>query len=251
MNTLKVVAILFSFVYFFCTLMWVIANRGSSVYDGTPLWLFVSLYLLWYSYRICEKKRLTHGVYIFTGLAVCITGVALMPFWIDAVHARRYAVKQEAIHNATTVSNVHEEILLSEKNNPIGIRLQYTVDIPSPGMSLQKPIILDTQNQERFDVAAFTTNPASQEGYVHTSGSYAVTVDLIPSFLRRGASNNTLCATFYTGEEEWLKKAPQQRFMIRIPGTNWGEHRYLDTAVSYGYFYDTVATEHILACTNQ
>jgi hypothetical protein len=100
-----------------------------------PFWVGVSLvfapsWLL--AFWIVNLSRPRHTAALVTGLAVCIVvpSQVLLPASPFRTRGSRRAL------NEADVRNVRDEVLLSAKGNPIGIRVTYEVTFPEPVVAL-------------------------------------------------------------------------------------------------------------------
>jgi hypothetical protein len=152
--------------------------------------LGISLGLLWGGFRYLNRTQHRHAWALFVAHAIVIllANEALMPATpFDAWNTRR-TVK------AAEVQNIGDELLLSAKGNPIGIRLTYDVMFPRHVVASVYASLWRAQGESQpFSqwtvVAARTPTivpaPPSRDIYEVFSGKtrYRFTVAYLPAFL--------------------------------------------------------------------
>ena len=264
MNWNKLIAILFSVIYTILSIgMLLPSKEDSTLAYGAFGFFVISLFLLWFLYALFERKQLVHKTIWFIILAICITGISFPAYWI----AEKISVAQDATYEAnfrnTLVTNFRDEVLFTEKNNPIGIRLHYTVTIPQSGRYFPTPSVSDGKSRAgHFYPTSVKINPlprfdgpgVSLAGNYKADTSYNIIADLRPNFLLPDQETGSPCVYFADLDEENLvKSAKSQQLEIDIDGTSFGRYygqgiHYLENNYNLKDFYDSIAKESIPKC---
>ena len=99
----------------------------------------VALFLLWSTYAFLKHKRKTYQTVIFLFCTVIIIGTLEFLLPVSPIKTSYESkVQQKAIDN-TIVRDVTDDVLLSENNNPIGIRIKYAAQVPADGIYIIYP----------------------------------------------------------------------------------------------------------------
>lgn len=264
MNWNKLIAILFSVAYTILSIGMLLPSKEDPTLAYGALGFFVtSLFLLWVLYTLFERKQPVHKTIWFIVLAICIASISFPAYWIaEKVSAARSATYEANFRN-TRVTNFHDEILFTERNNPIGIRLRYTVTIPQSGRYFPTPSVSDGKSRAgHFYPASVKIDPlprldspgVSLAGNYKAGVSYNVTADLRPNFLLPNQKTENPCVYFANLDEENLvKSAKSQQLEIDIDGTSFGRYHgqgihYLENQYNLKDFYDSIAKESIPKC---
>lgn len=269
MNYNKIIVIIFSFIcVIFSTGMFLLSREDIHLAYGALFYFVISIFLLWITYIFFQKKQFAHKTVWFTAAAICITSTVFPIFWVtERISEARDAVFMANFRN-TQVTDFHDEILFSEKNNPIGIRLSYTVIVPQTGLYFPEPAI-SFENKSvgnlYFYLSGGKIDPLpklERQGISliaeYKAGvSYRIVADLTPSFLLLDQKTGNLCVNFYTwGEENLIKNSKPQRLEIDIDGTSFNRFygqgvKYLENNYNLKDFYDSIAKENISSCAKQ
>jgi hypothetical protein len=150
----------------------------------------IGLALLWGAFRYLNRSNHRHASVIFTAVAVAIPVLyeVLLP-------ATPFATwRSERGMRAAAVRNIHDELLLSAKGNPIGVRVTYEVVFPSHVVTnvnlslahVERELAPYTQSTE-FGRPAQTIDPepSSEDLYkvFEKKTVYRFTVTSLPGFL--------------------------------------------------------------------
>jgi hypothetical protein len=234
------------------------------------VYLVLSLVLLWWRYsHLSALVGGSHGVRFFVECVV-IAGVAfiilLAEFQYSEFVSRR---RQEAVANAK-VWNVRDETFFSEKGNPIGIRVSFSVQFPrsdyygvSPWVTLPEG---DTSVMHVVGVRQgepSSTIPTWDTPFQYEAGRvYALVFDLVPTFIAPVSfeklyhGERVFClrvpdpAQMPTEHETFQKLTSSERrtkLKVRIADTpyqdQWTENEY-----SVKTFYDAFLKENPERC---
>lgn len=206
------------------------------------LWLLpalISSTILWSVYKFLKNKNYQYKTLIFLFCTFIIIGV--MEFLLPVSPFKttyQLRVQQKAI-NSIVVSYISDEVLLSENNNPIGIRIKYSAQIPEGGIYGIAPYFLDRNDnsQEPYQVqmartgkaiiepapSKYEDDPLSNKFKADTV--YNFTADFIPKFLVFNNGEKVPCIDFYTENnftetdlKKWLEESisTQYRTSIRV-----------------------------------
>jgi hypothetical protein len=147
----------------------------------------------------------------------------------------REVARSERIAAATQVFNVHDEIFLSQKGNPIGIRLRYSIRFPNSDYFWHSPLLqVATDLTAGIWADGRITNQVIQPLMLSVGGvqryekgkTYDFTTDFIPNFLIWSADKTRQCIVkpppeYATGFEELRTKGASIRYRISIAGTKY------------------------------
>jgi hypothetical protein len=265
MNSNKIIAFSFSLLYAILSLGMLMAGREDDdfVY-GAFVFLVVSLSTLWFFYTLFERKQSSHKAIWFVLVAIGISSMIIPAWWATETISKTYDAAIEDNFRSTTVTDLQDEVLFSERNNPIGIRLHYKVTIPRSGHYYPKPSVsYDKSRAGHFHLTAVKINPLPQldVGGVSLSGNYKAGVtyeiiaDLRPQFLLSDEKTGDPCVFFASSDEENnVKNATDfQALEIDIGGTSFNRYygqgiHYLEHKYSLKSFYDSIASENIPRC---
>ena len=265
MNWDKVIAIFFSLVLVVLSFGFLLSAKedGNFVYGALGFFI-ISLSLLWFFYVLFEKKQLAHKTIWFILVVICISGLSIPTWWAtDTISNAYYTSLQENFRN-TAVTNFHDEILFTERNNPIGIRLRYTFTVPRSSRYFPAPSVGDGNSRVgHFFLTAVKINPlprlegsgVSLTGNYNAGVPYEIIAELRPNFLLPDQKTGTPCVYFANLDEENLVKNATtfQRFEIDIDGTSFSRYygqgiHYLEHEYNLKTFYDSIAQENIPKC---
>jgi hypothetical protein len=243
--------------------MFLPSREDQTLAYGAFAFLSGSLSLLWFSFVFFEKRQFAHKTVWFVLVAICIVGMIFPAFWITEKVSTAKSVAHEANFRNVRVTDVRDEPLVTEKNNPIGIRLHYTVVVPQSDRYSPIPSVsVGGGRVGSFYPVSVKINPLPQSdgsglslGGVYEAGvPYGITVDLVPNFLLSGRKIGTFCVYFADQVEENLAmNAEPQRAEIDIDGTSFNRYygqgvHYLENRYALKDFYASIAKEDIFRC---
>ncbi len=267
MNWNKPIAILFSIICLILSIgMFLLSREDAHLAYGALWFLISSIYLLRASYIFFQKKQFAHNTVWFIVTAVSVASTIIPVFWITVMISNAEDAAITANFKNTQVTNFHDEILFSEKNNPIGIRLSYEVAIPRSGRYFPEPSIsFDNSRSENFHfyLSGVKIDPLPQLerqgvsliGNYDAGVSYKIITDLKPSFLPIDQKTGNPCIYFYDSDKEKLvKNAAPERMEVDIDGTSFNRYygqgiHYLNNNYNLQDFYDSAVKEDIAECT--
>ena len=265
MNWNKMIAILFSLICVILsfTLLMPAKEDNNFVYGALGFFV-VSLSLLWFFYTFFERKQSAHKTIWFILVAIGISGLIIPVWWATETISNAYYAALEKNFRNTTVTNFHDELLFTERNNPIGIRLRYTVTVPRSGRYFPTPSVgYGKSRAGHFYLTAVKINPLPQlegrgvslAGHYKAGVSYEIIADLRPNFLLPDRKTGKPCVFFASLDEENTIKneTVSQRLEIDIDGTSFSRYygqgiHYLEHEYNLKAFYDSIAQENILRC---
>lgn len=263
MNWNKLIAILFSVVYIILSMgMLLLSKEDSTLAYGAFGFFVISLVLLWVLYALFESKQLEHKTLWFILLAICITSTTVPAYWIaEKISTERSATLKTNFRN-TQVTNFRDEVLFTERNNPIGIRLRYTVLIPQSGRYFPEPRVSDGKSRAglfyltsaKIDPLPRLERPDTSLAGNYNAGIYNIIVDLRPNFLLPEQKTGNPCVYFANlDEENFVKTAEFQKMEVDIQGTSFSRYygqgiHYLENDYNLKDFYDSIAEENIPKC---
>lgn len=265
MNRNKVIAIYFSLLYVILSfgLLMPTKEDGNFVYGALGFFV-VSLSLLWLFNALFEKKQLAHKTIWFMLVAIGISGLVIPTWWATETISKTYYAALEENFRNTTVTNFHDEVLFTERNNPIGIRLRYTVTVPRSGRYFPMPSVGDGKSRAgHFYLTAVKIKPLPQldgrgvslAGKYKAGVSYEIIADLRPQFLLPEEKTGNPCVFFASLDEERIVKnaTASQQLEIDIDGTSFNRYygpsiHYLEHEYKLKAFYESIAKENIHRC---
>lgn len=150
----------------------------------------VAVGLLWGGYLFIMRRNLSRKAAVFTMYAVALIG--LNEVLLPATPLR--ALWNARAANGVQIRTVRDEVLLSHRGNPIGIRIMFEVVVPRTGHYLIGPSVLSRVADEALSPLDFghsrssVINPApngSEEIYdgLVKGIVYTFTKDMMPDFL--------------------------------------------------------------------
>ena len=259
------IAIFFSLLYVILSFVLLLPAKedGNFVY-GALSFFVVSLSLIWLFNAFFEKKQFAYKTIWFLLVAIGISGLIIPVWWAtETISNAHYAALEENFRN-TKVTNIHDEVLFTERNNPIGIRLRYTVTVPRSGRYFPEPSVGDGKSRAgHFFLAAVKIKPLPQldgrgvslAGNYKAGVSYEIIADLRPQFLLPEQKTANPCVFFASSDEEnIIKNATRpQRLEVDIDGTSYNRYyglyvHYLEKEYKLKDFYESIAKEHIPRC---
>jgi len=265
MNWNKIIAISFSLVCVILSFGLLLpAKEDDNFVYGALVFFVISLSFLWFFYTYFERKQSAHKTIWFVLAAIGISGLVIPIWWATEKISTAYSAALEENFRNTTVSNFHDEVLFTERNNPIGIRLRYTVTVPRSGHYFPAPSVGDGKSRAGgFYLTAVKINPLPQlkgrgvslAGNYKAGVSYEIIADLRPRFLLPGQKTEKPCVFFASLDEENLVKngTVSQRLEVDIDGTSFNRYygqgiHYLEHEYNLKAFYESIAQENIPKC---
>jgi len=265
MNWNKIIAFLFTLVCVILSFGLLLpAKEDENFIYGALAFFVVSLSLLWFFYALFEKKQTAHKTVYFFIIAIGISSL-IIPFWrVTEAISNKYYESLEENYRSTKVTDLHDEVLFTERNNPIGIRLRYTITFPRNGRYFPMPSVGDGKSRAgHFYPIAVKINPlpklegrgVSLTGYYKAGVSYEIIAELRPQFLLPDQKTKNPCVFFTDSDEENLIKGAtaSERLEVNIDGTSFNRYyghgiHYLEHEYNLKAFYDSIAQEGIPRC---
>ena len=234
-----IIAIIFGFLYFLLASF--LAILGSA--HGPALFpYFVFGYLciteaaLAWLYFLVRRRARKHNILILllgaASLGICLfaaSAVSVSPLnnW-EFLRAEREAA-------ATQVLNMRDEILLSPRGNPIGMRLRYSIRFPRRGYFWQSPTLTPDTNLavsvwadgRLSDQKVGPVMPLSKLGVPQYDAqtTYNFVTEFVPNFLMWNADKTRLCVLApppeYQATFDDLLNGPPVHYKIGISGTEY------------------------------
>ena len=265
MNRNKIIAVLFTLVFAILSFGFLLpAKEDENFVYGALGFFVVSLSLLWLIYTLFERKQSAYKTIWFCIAAIGVSSLIIPFWWATETFSNKYYESLEENFRNTKVGDVHDEILFTDRNNPIGIRLRYTVTFPRNGRYFPMPSVDAGKSRAgHFYPASVRVNPLpklegrgiSLTGYYKAGVPYEIIADLRPQFLLPDQETGNPCVFFASSDEENLIKSAtvSQRLEIDIDGTSFNRYygngiHYLEHEYNLKAFYDTIAHENIPRC---
>lgn len=252
-------------------------KEGVSVYSFLSLVpAMIGLIVLWSTYTFSKRYKYQTLILLFFAILIIVVIEFLLPISpIKTTYESK--IQQEAI-NSTIVRDVTDELSFSENNNPIGIRIKYSVQFPADGIYSVYPSIFNRKDKypEPYQVQlGQSTNviiepepteiedrPGSK--WFRANTIYNFTIDSEPMFLVFvNGSKKTPCINLQpnnkfteTDFKNWLDKniGTQYETSIEIGNDSYFTNRVLgkDFVTNYSYnikdFYLSALKEGAKQC---
>ncbi len=265
MNLNKIIAISFSLLFVILSLGFLLPAKedGNFVY-GALVFFVVSLSTIWFFYIFFERTQPARKSIWFALVAICISGLIVPAWWATEKISNAYHAFLEDNFRNTTVTNFQDEVLFTQENNPIGIRLHYTVTVPNSGHYSPMPSVGDGKGRAgHFYLVAVKINPLPQldgrgvslAGNYKANVPYEIIADLRPQFLLSDQKAGNPCVFFASlDEENAIKNATDFRALeVDIDGTSFNRYygkaiHYLEHKYKLKTFYNSIAKERIPRC---
>ncbi len=264
---MKATAVFFSILYFVLTVVFLFLSAASR---SAPNWvgqfalgyLLLSLVFLWSGYFYFGRKQQKGPFHLLAIGLACASVSILTTYNIDRYLELRALAK-------TRIWDVQDQILLSRKGNPIGIRLQYSMLFPKSdyyetGPTLSPMSLAFLPSHGSFSNSIFLMRsvhttieptphiPTNDSGIRYNGGvAYRFTVDTLPAFLQ--AVGSELCTT--AEEDSAYRAFPEIDARMTTPykisigywfDRSWAtQNRY-----SPKTFYESAAKEDAKHCGN-
>jgi hypothetical protein len=269
---MKLIAIIFTLICTACSFFLAAASRHATLPLGLMAlgyWV-ASLVVLWWRYsRLSSPSGGGHGLRFFLEcLAIAASASLLL---LAEVQYSDFSSKRraEAIAN-TKVWDVRDEMLLSDKGNPIGIRVSFSVQFPradyygaSPWLSLPDvdayAMVMQVIGVRQVEPSSSPPGTSAQAGHAwnqplkYEAGRvYSLVYDLVPMFItpvsfeKLYQGERVFClrvpdATNAPAEYETFQKLigsqRETKFKIRIWDTPY-ENQWTQNEYSFRTFYD-------------
>jgi hypothetical protein len=207
----------------------------------------ISLIVLWSIYAFLKHKNYKFRTSIFLLCAILILGVLEFLLPVSPIKTTLESGIRQQAFIATVVKDITDEPLLSEKNNPIGIRIKYTAQVPVDGIYNIDPSIFSRKDKtlEPYQVQmgiikniAIEPAPSKVESRLNqfkANTVYSFTIDFVPTFLSFHSNNNVPCINFrptnnFTGVDfkNWIEKNIDTQYEVAIEA---GDNSYFTNRV--------------------
>jgi hypothetical protein len=267
MNWKRVIAIVFSVVCSVLSIgMLLLSREDSTLMYGAVIFFTLSLSLLWILYAFFDRKQYAYATLWFIVSSICVTGIIFPTYWItEKISAARDTVYESNFRNIQ-VTNLRDEVLLTEKGNSIGIRLHYTVTVSQSGRYSPVPSVSDGKSRAgHFYPVSVRIDPLPQidgsgtslAGTYRAGIPYNISVDLRPNFLLSNYETGEACVYFVDADEEnMIKNAQPQRLEVDIDGTSLSRYygqgiQYLKNDYTMKDVYDSIDKEGLSRCASR
>ncbi len=259
----KIIGIIFTVVYvvlaYVLTILLGLEGPELMVYFAAG-YLVVAIIALWWTYFFVRRRDFKQKTLIFffsgLGIAVLLAGAIIASrsplIDLDVYRSEKHAA-------STEVFNMKDETLFSSKENPIGIRLKYSMRFPdsnyfweSPSMNPEKYLGVSIWTDmhianQNIEPPMLGTNPPKYE----QGKTYNFTIDMIPYFVIQNADKTKLCimkppAEYADAFQKLIQSDETVRFTIRVSGTNFSGTT--TNAYSPKLFYDNAVKEGAFEC---
>ncbi len=223
---LKMLAAFFTVVYLIIVLQYLPLAFVHN--DGTlPLFLLgylvVSLPALWLACFLVGRIKSTFIQYsLLSALGLTLAAVGLFPLAQDYFLSAR----EKEVAAGVVASQVQDEVLHSNRGNPIGIRLRFSIRATEDGK--YSPLVVmypDGRtygdlplNMWQMDSTWETARPPLGPGYTFKSNvTYTLTANLIPRFLLQNDPKTKFCIR--SVQPGWEKHGEEFKSFLENPGT--------------------------------
>ncbi len=157
----------------------------------------VATIILWGFFFFLRAKKYLYKKLLFSGIGIVLALSVLLIVPLNPLIKKSIAVN-------TKVLMLNDEPIYSESRNLIGIRLQYKVRIPFPGLSVKALLtpLEANMNNELFNMhplISFGDNlfPSTYESdYTSTGKGDVYSKNFYPSYLVRNRAKNKLCIIY-------------------------------------------------------
>jgi len=229
--------------------------------------------VFWIGYGALRLRQPAHPGVWLSALSVLLFVSTEFVLPVTPAKAR----SRQAAVDATTVQEIADEAILSERGQPVGIRLTYRVRFPEAGVysvgpSIAVPIRDETGTIPGALHLGFVAEPLSRpepartgepgERYFPENVDYRFTVDLVPSFLRVDVRRGERCIFVQPNrnysEDDFLNVVTRglrsrYRTELLVDGETFTRRvvaRQYVTAVEYdvGGFYDALIRDGVSRC---
>lgn len=183
---MTLVAALFSLLYVALTLVLAIMSiHGPSVLRVlAPLYLVSSLVALWWSRARLQRKVVF--LLVASGLAAAAGLVAAGATAYDDWKYDRH----RALVARIEVWDLEDDVFLTEKGNPIGIRIQFAIRFPAPGVYSTEPFLTSAEPPRiaMQSISARERDAPGERGFrvpesFEAGRAYRLSYDVVPSFI--------------------------------------------------------------------
>jgi hypothetical protein len=196
--------------------------------------LGIGLGTLWGAFRYLNRSNHRHASALFTGVAVAI--LLLYEVVLPATPLNTW--RNQRAMEAADVRNIRDEVLLSAKGNPIGIRVTYEVIFPRTvvanvhlGLSPVRGAVAPYMQSTEFGRHSETIDPepSSKDIYSVFEGKrlYRFTVTRVPGFLEYDEKTQQPCLRLPSYSEiseaeivSAIKKRGSDKYQLGISLTN-------------------------------
>jgi small basic protein len=223
-------------------------------YVGVNICVAISVFWGVYVYLKSHPSEGAKATLFFWGVGLLVSMVVSIFLSWGFLVEHEYAQMQE-IEAKTNVTYLGDEVLLSSKGNPIGVRIKYSIIFPASGYAYQNPFLQALNNPvNNLAVSAYLSgNPDTVKSdppasYIYEAGKvYVFTADIEPtSFFHEGSSlclRKEMSDGFRRVNGEQLKT----RFSIAIHGTDF--HGETVNEYSLESFYESFVQEGMVECS--
>jgi hypothetical protein len=152
------------------------------------------------------------------------------------------SVHESRVVAATRIENVRDEVLLSRKENPIGIRVRYSIRFSEDGkydalfflIPQGKPEGEFPLNMQTMTSSLDSVDPPLESGYSFKGGVlYTFTLDMIPNFVVENVSRTKVCVR--SADPRWEEYAKSFKEFLGSPATE-GKYQFRIVISTTGEF---------------
>ena len=260
----KIIAAIFSLLLFLPALFFLALGKEAGVFATVALaYLFISQLILWFGFIFLYKMKSPQKTLLLFVLGLALLGAA---FPVHTITEKYDSWRDEKIIEAqrnTQVFDITDEPFRSPSGNLLGVRLRYSVRVPTSGRYSPGPRLL-TADKSLRDFRGLTIlnttvepRPARADaslltvpyGRYEKEITYQFTVEMIPFYLIPSRDRSGYCNSFASAEEENLAQSDrQERFLISVGGTSadmdlTGKSPLTSHAYKLKDFYDGAVAE--------
>ncbi len=251
----KIIGIIFTLIYIALALflaLWLLFVGATLILYFAAGYLVVAIAVLWWIHLFVKRREFKHSPTIFLlsglGIGFLLFGAVIASEW---VFVELESIRMEKHTANTEVFNMKDDTLFSSKENPIGIRLRYSMRFPDnnnffelPAMRPEKNII-STWSDMRIAKQTIeppmvgTNSPRYESGII-----YNFTVDMIPSFILQ--KTKPCIVQPPAGYTKELQNSEPVRFTITVSGTKYSG--FTSNTYSLRLFYENAVKEGASEC---
>jgi len=194
--------------------------------SGVPYligYLVLAPTLLWLACFLLERFKIPALQYtLLSVLGLASVGAGLFPFAQDFY----LSASEKKVAAGITVDNVKDQVLLTDRGNPVGIRVKYAIRasesgrynplvflFPQGGGPGDHPLNMRRRSGGFFDSVEPPLDPRDT---LRPGVTYTVTVDMIPKFLVENNARTRFC--IHSNDPHWAVYGNEFEEFLRNPG---------------------------------
>ena len=270
MKVIPILAVAFSTLYVLLALLLLLfsVHGPDSLPSFAGGYLVVSLTVLWLVFFRLQRPDARHPTVLFCATGVVLAGFSVLAFLL--AHDISSGIEKWTVAH-TEVANVHDELLLSPRGNPIGIRVRYSIRFPRtdfhaphPYLTPEESLLRETGTLFFLHVIRESVEPELEKTNKFKGKTlYQLSFDMIPNFLVQNATGDKLCVAYPPPDARTRERFDQllrdqteirTRYQLSIwessYGTPWrgGKEEWTENSYSPLAFYQSARQEGAPDC---